>query len=80
MYIHETVISHVRRLLDNEFTCSRLDETPAHFAARMEAVQTFMNSPDFAREGSGRGLRGLAQELRSRCEEVISRQGERIPK
>ena len=72
--------SHVRRLLDNEFTCSRLDETPAQFAARMEAVQAFMNSPDFAREGGGRGLAGLARELRSRCELVLSRKGERIPK
>ena len=80
VYIHETVISHVRRLLDNEFTCSRLNETPAQFAARMEAVQAFMNSPDFAREGGGRGLAGLARELRSRCELVISRKGERIPK
>ena len=80
VYIHETVVSHVRRLLDNEFTCSRLDETPAQFAARMEAVQAFMNSPDFAREGGGRGLAGLARELRSRCELVISRKGERIPK
>ena len=52
----------------------------AQFAARMEAVQAFMNSPGFAREGGGRGLAGLARELRSRCELVISRKGERIPK
>ena len=71
------MISHERRLLDNEFTCSRLDETPAQFAARMEAVQAFMNSPGVAREGGGRGLAGLARELRSRCELVISRKGER---
>ena len=80
VYIHEIVISHVRRLLDNHFTCLRLDETPSRFIARMEALQTFMNSPNFARKGGGRGLGGLAQGLRSRCEEVIARQGERIPK
>ena len=80
MYIHETVISHVRRLLDNEFTRSRLDETPAQFALRIEAVQAFMNFQGFAREGCGRGSAGLARELRSGCELVISRQGERIPK
>ena len=80
VYLHETVIAHVRRLLDNEFTCSRLDETPKQFIARIEAVQNFMNSPDFARAGGGRGLAGLARELRIRCEEIIARQGERIPK
>ena len=76
----ETVIAHVRRLLDNQFTCSRLDETPAHFVTRMEAVQNFMSSESFARDGGGRGLARLARELRNRCEEVIARQGERIPK
>ena len=80
VYIHETVIAHIRRLLDNEFTCSRLDEAPSHFRTRMESVQNFMNSPHFARAGGGRGLAGLARQLRSRCEDVIARKGERIAK
>ena len=79
VYIHETVIAHVRRLLDNEFTCSRLDETPPQFMLRMKRVEEFMNSPDFASPG-GRGLPGLARELRARCLQVIQRKGERLPK
>ena len=80
VYIHETVISHIRRLLDNDFTCSRLDESPVQFMDRMKCVEDFMNSPNFAKAGGGRGLAGLARELRGRCEEVIARKGERIPK
>ena len=79
VYLHETVISHVRRLLDNEFTCSRLGETPSQFATRMRKVQDFMNSPAFAAPGGGRGLEGLARDLRTRCQEVVDAEGERIP-
>ena len=38
-----------------------------------------MNSGDFAAPG-GRGLGGLAKELRDRCQDVIKLQGWRIPK
>ena len=78
VYLHETGISHVRRLLDNEFTCTRLDETPAQFILRMKKVEAFMNSQEFASEG-GRGLEGLAKDFRSRCQEVIDAKDERIP-
>ena len=80
VYVHETAIAHVRRLLDNDFACARLDETSAQFMARMKRVEAFMNSPDFAAKRNGRGLAGLAKELRWRCQEVIRRKGERIPK
>ena len=58
----------------------RLDESPVQFMDRMKCVEDFMNSPNFAKAGGGRGLAGLARELRGRCEEVIARKGERIPK
>ena len=80
VYLHETVVSHIRRLLDHEFPCSRLGETPAQFKQRMQKVEDFMNSDAFAADDGGRGLRGLATELLERCKEVVKRQGERIPK
>ena len=42
-------------------------------------VEDHMNSPAFAACG-GSGLEGLAKELRNRCEEVVRRRGERLPK
>ena len=38
-----------------------------------------MNSAEFSGP-DGRGLLGLAKDLRSRCQEVVRRKGERIPK
>ena len=80
IYPHETVISHIRRLLYGEFTCKTLCETPAQFAVRVKKVEDYMNSPAFAASPGGAGLLGLAKELRPRCEELVRRQGERIPK
>ena len=79
MYLHETVISHIRRLLDDEFACRRLGETPAQFAQRVMKVEEHMNSPAFAAPG-GRGLRGLATQLQDRCRWVIKNKGQRYPK
>jgi len=80
VYIHETVIANVRRLLDSDFMCTRLCETPAQFRSRMKRVEEFMNSPGFARADGGRGLAGLARELLERCERVKQEKGGRIPK
>ena len=65
VYPHETVNSHVRRLLGEEFTCNTLAETPAHFRARMLKMDEFTHSPSDAAPG-GAGLHGLAKELRPR--------------
>ena len=78
-YLHETVIAHIRRLLDGQFAHSQLHESPEHLTQRMQKVEDCMNSPSFAACG-GQGLTGLAKDLRTRCEEVRRRQGERIPK
>ena len=80
VYIHETVIAHVRRLLDSDFMCTRLRETTAQFIVRMKRVEEFMNSSNCAHANAGRGLAGLARELPERCEFMIQRKGERIPK
>jgi hypothetical protein len=79
VYLHETLISHIRRLLNTNFAATRLDETPVQFRARMQKVEDYLNSAAFAQPG-GSGLDGLARELRERCEEVIKRKGERLPK
>ena len=79
VYVHETLISHIRRLLNTEFASTKLCESPAHFRMRMQKVEDHLNSPSFAQQG-GSGLLGLAKELRDRCEAVIEREGERLPK
>ena len=80
VYLHETVNAHIHRLLDTDFACRRLHETRAQFAVRVKKVEKYMNSTQFKAKGSGRGLMGLAQDLRLRCQEVVNREGERIPK
>ena len=73
-YPHESVISHVRRLLSTKFAKGSLWETPAQFAARMKKVEDHMNNemPDC--------LERLGKCLLSRAEELKRRGGERIPK
>ena len=79
VYPHETLISHIRRLLDTEFVSPSIYETVPQFARRMKRVQDYLNSSEFAAEG-GEGLEGLARRLRERCQEVVKRKGERLPK
>ena len=79
VYPHETLISHIRRLLDQVFVCSRLSETPAQFKQRLLRVEQHLNSAAFAAPG-GAGLMGLAKELRPRCQKVVELKGERVPK
>ena len=80
LYLHETAISHIRRLLGDDFACTHLGETPSHFRGRMDKVENHMNSIAFARAGGGGGLEKLAKELRPRCQELIRLKGERLPK
>ena len=79
VYPHETVISHVRRLLENDFMCSRLNETYRQFTARMKKVEDHLNSPAFQTVDGG-GLMSLAKSMRKRCELVKGEKGGRIPK
>ena len=50
------------------------------FVLRARKVEQHMNSPKFKAKGVGRGLMGLAQDLRARCQWVVDLEGERIPK
>ena len=42
-YPHETLISHVRRLLATKFAKDSLHETPNQFATRMKRVEEYLN-------------------------------------
>ena len=77
VYLHETVIAHIRRLLANKFASNRLVETVGHFRARMDRVAAHMNSAEFNATGGG-GLLSLARELPERCQAVIDGGGERL--
>ena len=79
VFLHETAIAHIRRLLATRFVSTRVDETWAQFRARMQAVEDYMNSDDFPVSG-GQGLNGLAKELHTRCRAVVQRKGARLPK
>ena len=75
VYLHETLIAHIRRLLDTDFAATRLCETPTQFRTRMQRVEDHLNSDSFKGPG-GRGLPGLAKELLDRCRQVIAKRGE----
>ena len=79
VYPHETAIAHIRRLLSTRFVCKNVCETIPQFMKRMQAVQDFMNSKDFAADGGG-GLVKLAKALRERCSKVVRLKGERLDK
>ena len=78
LHLHETVISHIRRLLSTKFVCDHIDETVPQFKRRMQKVQDFMNSDEFC-TSNGNGLEGLSKQLLWRCEELKRRGGQRLP-
>ncbi len=79
LYLHETVISHIRRLLMEKFVCLRIGETFPQFKRRMQKVQDYMNSEDFRQKPDGDGLFGLAKQLLPRCEELRRKRGSACP-
>ena len=79
MYLHETVISHVRRLLATKFMRKILNEKPWEFKARMLKVEKYMNY-EMGKNGRGQALLELGDSLHQRCEDLKQRQGERLPK
>ena len=79
LYLHETVISHVRRLLDTKFMRKALNEKPWEFKARMLKVEKYMNYT-MGRNGPGQALSELGNTLHERCGALIERKGERLPK
>ena len=79
LYLHETVISHVRRLLATKFMRKALSEKPGEFKARMLKVEKYMNNT-MGRNGPGQALTELGNALHERCGALIERKGERLPK
>ena len=79
VYLHETVHAHIHRSLGTDFACRRLHETRSQFVVRAKKVELYMNSPNFKGMAGGRGLMGLAKDLRARCKQVVQLEGERIP-
>jgi hypothetical protein len=76
LYLHETVISHVRRLLSTKFARKALYETPVQFAARMSKVEQHLNYD----MGDGESLLNLGKDLHQRCDDLKKLRGERLPK
>ena len=76
LYPHETVVSHVRRLLSKKFLTNSLWETPSQFQARMKKVEDYLNNE----MGEGKSLENLGQELHTRAEKLKQLKGERLPK
>ena len=77
VYPHETVISHIRRALNHRFPRSTPGETRNRFKTRMQRVEDYMNSNEFAARDGG-GLGSLAACLHERCSRVSALQGERL--
>ena len=75
-YPHETVISHVRRLLATKFTKDSLHETPRQFAARMKKVEEYLNYE----LKDGDSLERIGKSLHTRAQKLKDLRGERIPK
>lgn len=75
-YPHETLISHVRRLLATKFAKDSLHETPNQFATRMKRVEEYLNYE----MKDGDSLERLGKSLHTRAEKLKSLKGERIPK
>ena len=77
VYPHETLISHIRRALDQRFPRAAPGETRARFANRMKRAEDYLNAGDFqARDGGG--LAALAESLRGRCRRLALLEGERL--
>ena len=78
-YLHETVVSHVRRLLNTRCMRKAIKESPSEFKARMLKVEKHMNY-EMGKNGRGRALVELGDSLHQRAEALKQRQGERLPK
>ena len=79
-YPHETVISHVRRLLSTKFAKCSLYETPKQFKDRMLQVERYMNNEMGEGTGEGNSLQRLGKALHTRADQLKKLHGERIPK
>ena len=77
VYLHETVIAHIRHSLAHRLPCRGTGETRCQFARRMAKVESYLNSDDFPARDCG-GLMALAQDLHKRCAKVAELDGGRL--
>ena len=77
-YPHETLISHIRRLLTHKFPAPRVGETLHQFRHRLDLIEEHLNSGAWST--SHGALRNLSKSYSDRAREVSARNGERIPK
>ena len=77
VYLHETVIGHIRHGLDHRFPRRTPGETRNQFAQRMAKLEAYLNSDDFPSRAGG-GLEALARSLHRRCERMVELEGGRL--
>ena len=77
-YPHETLISHIRRLLAHKFPAPRVGEALHQFRHRLDLIEEHLNSGAWST--SHDALRNLSKSYSDRAREVGARNGERIPK
>ena len=77
-YPHETLISHIRRCLNEKFPFKGVGETRQQFRRRLDKVENYLNSDEFG--ASSDSLSRLAKAYRDRAEDLIARNGGRLPK
>jgi hypothetical protein len=79
-YPHETLISHIRRLLTHKFLhTGNKAETPIQFRRRLDLVEGHLNSGAWA-NGDSEALVRLAKSYHDRAAMVRDNDGDRIPK
>ena len=77
-YPHETLISHIRRLLTHKFVHKGVGETLVQFRRRLDLVEQHFNSGEWSE--SPDALLRLGKSYRDRAEWVKANKGDRIPK
>ena len=75
---HETLISHIRRLLTHNFPHKGAHELPQQFRRRLDRVEAFLNSQDFG--ASPDALLRLSKSYTDRALALKAANGRRLPK
>ena len=65
-------------MLNEKFPFKGVGETREQFRRRLDKVEEFLNSEDFGK--SEDSLTNLAKAYRARAEDLVRRQGGRLPK
>ena len=77
-YPHETLISHIRRLLTHNFPHNGTCELPQQFRRRLDKVEAFLNSEEFGETPDA--LLRLCRSYTDRASALKVAKGHRLPK